>query len=137
MECIDANLTTTVDIHIVSVYHRPSVGDCRCKKFYQGSHEFILNLTNETLVTHEKFFKVHCYLLLTHAKFHGLNITSNHAYDCISLMNHVPYKNIWSAYRAFLGLLKMPIKDAYWCDKCEDADMIVLLCDRIQQGSSG
>ena len=47
VECIDANLITTVDIRIVSVYHRPSVGDCRCKKFYQGSHEFILNLTNE------------------------------------------------------------------------------------------
>ena len=136
VECIDANLITTVDICIVSVYHRPSVGDCRCKKFYQGSHEFILNFTNETLVSHEKLFKVHCDLLLTHANFHGsMSLVTMHM--TISLMNHVPHKKIWSAYRAFLGLLKMPIKDAYWCDKCEDADMIVLLCDGIQQGSSG
>ena len=81
----------------MTVYYRPSGRDCGCKKFYQGSHEFTLNLTNETLVTHEKLYKMHFDLLLTHANFHGLNNASNHAYDCMSLMTHVPYKTMWLA----------------------------------------
>ena len=120
----------------MTVYYRPSARDCGCEKFYQGSHKFILNLTNETLVTHEKLYKMH-FDFLTHAIFHGLHNASNHAYDCMSLMTHVPYKTMWLAHRAFLGLLRTQLKDAYWCQECADADMIVLLCDRIQQGSSG
>ena len=80
---------------------------------------------------------MHFDLLLTHANCHGLNNASNHAYDCISLMTHVPYKTMWLAYRAFLGLLRTQPKDAYWCLECADADLIVLLCDGIQQGPSG
>ena len=133
----NANLVTTFDTCNVTVYCRPSAEDCVCKKFYQGSHKFILNLTNETLVTNERLYKMHFDLLLTHANFHGLNNTSNHAYDCMSLKTHVPYKTMCLAYRAFLGLLRTQLKNAYWCQECSDVDIIVLICDGIQQGPSG
>ncbi|XP_072021477.1 uncharacterized protein [Amphiura filiformis] len=117
----------------ITVYYRPSTGDCNCRLDYDGYHDLLLNLNNTDMVYYGVLFSYLHHMLEGRNPLAACHRAYSHSHIFLSGTKCIPLHKLRLAWNSFARLLDIEWTTGFVCPQCGDQPRIIV-CDGTMLG---
>ena len=111
------------------VYYRPALGNCKCKQYYDGRSDLLLNLDNNHLYAYGWMLDILHNTQETRFPLHSAYRSARRTREMCKqyIITRHDYDNMRKAYNAFIRLLNLNYEQMYDCTLCApDYDKVIM-----------